>query len=286
MKKLFAFLFFLSPLTFFCQSSGMSDTAANFVEVCWKRTGYWIITGKMVKNANYPLDAKVEEGNYDNGNKIGIWKAYFPNGILKSEINYKNNRACGQAILYFENGKISEEGNWNYSRWNDSYKMYYDNGQLCQSFFYSKSGLRQGMQYYYYSNGQLAITINCVNGKESGVKKEYDETGFLFRETTYYDGVIDVSKTKNYVRPEQVKEQVKPPRIDPPPPPQSPPPYPHFEDGNVKLYNANHQLAYEGLFHKKVFITGKQYIYNENGILIQIKVYKDGKYVGDAPIEN
>jgi antitoxin component YwqK of YwqJK toxin-antitoxin module len=32
-------------------------------------------------------------------------------------------------------------------------------------------------------------------------------------------------------------------------------------------------------------MTGKAYIYNEDGILIRIAMYKDGQYIGDTQIE-
>lgn len=33
-------------------------------------------------------------------------------------------------------------------------------------------------------------------------------------------------------------------------------------------------------------MDGKQYIYDENGILKRIQKFRDGIYIGDAPIEN
>jgi hypothetical protein len=33
-------------------------------------------------------------------------------------------------------------------------------------------------------------------------------------------------------------------------------------------------------------MEGKGYIYDKNGILMRITVYKKGVYAGDAPIEN
>jgi antitoxin component YwqK of YwqJK toxin-antitoxin module len=58
-------------------------------------------------------------------------------------------------------------------------------------------------------------------------------------------------------------------------------------DGNgyYKLYNKNMQLSKDGVFKNYKLIDGKDYIYNKDGILISIQVFKNGFYVGDAPLE-
>lgn len=55
-------------------------------------------------------------------------------------------------------------------------------------------------------------------------------------------------------------------------------------DGYMMIYNRNQQLCKKGTFRKCVLTDGQEYVYDSNGQLIQIKVYKDGKYVGDSPL--
>ena len=54
-------------------------------------------------------------------------------------------------------------------------------------------------------------------------------------------------------------------------------------EGDWILYS-NGQITMKGSFHLKKLVNGEQRIYDKNGILIQIKLYKEGKYVGDAPL--
>ena len=56
-------------------------------------------------------------------------------------------------------------------------------------------------------------------------------------------------------------------------------------EGYWKLYNVNKQISKDGTFSKNRLIDGKVSYYSSDGILIRIAVYKDGKYVGDAIIE-
>ena len=51
-----------------------------------------------------------------------------------------------------------------------------------------------------------------------------------------------------------------------------------------KLYNINHQIVKDGVFENYRLMDGKYYKYDENGLLTQIMVFKDGKYIGDGVI--
>ena len=56
-------------------------------------------------------------------------------------------------------------------------------------------------------------------------------------------------------------------------------------NGQHILYNRNKQITKDGEFKDNLFLTGKAYIYNEDGILVRIAMYKDGQYIGDTQIE-
>ena len=49
-----------------------------------------------------------------------------------------------------------------------------------------------------------------------------------------------------------------------------------------KTYNENKDIYMDGEFKDAKLWTGKHYIYDENGLLERIEVYKDGKYVGNG----
>jgi len=58
-------------------------------------------------------------------------------------------------------------------------------------------------------------------------------------------------------------------------------------DGNgyKKLFNRNKQIAKDGTFLDYRLMDGKQYIYDDDGILQRIMIFKGGRYVGDGVIE-
>jgi hypothetical protein len=53
-------------------------------------------------------------------------------------------------------------------------------------------------------------------------------------------------------------------------------------NGYFMLYNRNKQKTKDGVFKENRFMDGKNYVYNQNGQLISIEVYKNGFFAGTA----
>ncbi|MCE9538190.1 MAG: toxin-antitoxin system YwqK family antitoxin [Bacteroidetes bacterium] len=296
MKKVFLIVLIIASNLAFAQTYEMAGTdTINLTDVSGKKQGKWIVTNKMVHKPCYTDDQKVEEGIFESSKKIGIWTEYYCNNNLKSKITYENNRPNGYAIMYHENGKPKEEGLWKNNRWVGDYKLYYENGQVQQAFKFNTTGKRAGDQKYYYENGQTMIEGSWAEGKEAGILKEYYENGDLKSEKNFADGFLDVASVKTY-EPKKpiIKEVVKEVVVDP----IKVAPIevdkgiekvnsgkPFDGEGKWKLYNKNKQVSKDGVFHSNKLIDGKVYIYNTNGILTRIALYKGGKYIGDSVIE-
>ncbi|MBL7883129.1 MAG: toxin-antitoxin system YwqK family antitoxin [Bacteroidia bacterium] len=293
MRKLVLILLFVTCKIAIAQSFVLNgkDTI-NFTDVQGKRQGKWKIFNSMLNKPCYADDQVVEEGKYVDSKKTGQWKEYYCNKNVKSIITYENNRPNGYAKMYHDNGKIKEEGNWKNNRWVGEYKLYYENGQVQQQFNFNPSGKREGKQTYFHENGQVMIEGDWAEGKESGVLKEYYENGDLKSEKSFDGGNIDVAKTKTYEPKKPIaKTEEKLPAVKEAPPivvqktEKDNLGKPFTGEGYFKLYNSNKQISKDGTFSKNKLIDGKVYHYNADGILTRIAVYRDGKYVGDAVIE-
>ncbi len=272
----------------------------NEVDANGKRQGAWRILGEMANLPDYGPKAVVEEGKYNNSLKVGIWKHYFPNGVIQNKLTYENNRPNGYAIMYHENGKVSEEGNWKNNRWVGNYKLYYDNGNVQQEFTFNETGKREGPQIYNYEDGQRMIEGNWKGGHEDGVVKEFYPNGDLKADKVFDDGNLNVEKTKMYTPKTVIAEKkavvVEDPKIDTK--------VKATEqnlggtdskaitgsvtalNGQATIYNKNRQISKVGTFQNGKMVSGKVYIYNDNGILTRIAVYENNSYKGDAPIED
>lgn len=282
MKKILLLLIFVMSTSI----AAFSADTENYIDANGKKQGHWTIYGRMQANKAYDVNAKVEEGNYTDNSKTGLWTGYFPNGKKKSEFTYVNNRPNGPAITYNDQGIKIEEGTWVGNHWVGEYKLYYDDGTPRQKFNYNTTGQTDGVQTNYNPNGTVAIVCTKKAGKEDGWKKEYDENGNLIRETYFNGGVIDPSKTIVH----QVKatppatsqeDPVNDKKRETPPPA---PPQPNWNGEGQNTLMKNGQVSQKGTFHLYKLVNGEVRFYDNNGMLTQIKLYKDGKYIADAPI--
>ena len=192
--------------------------------------------------------------------------------------------------MYHENGKIKEEGLWKNNRWVGDYKLYYDNGQVQQAFKFNTTGKREGKQEYFYENGQVMIEGNWAEGKEAGVLKEFHENGDIKSEKNFNGGTLDIASVKTFAPKKPIVKATPEVKAESPPVVVSKNETVNIGkfngEGYWKLYNSNKQVSKDGTFGKNRMIDGKVYSYDSDGILTRIAVYKGGKYVGDAVMED
>lgn len=265
-----------------------SNAAINQKDVENVKQGKWVITGEMRKDTSYSASSIIEEGKYENGRKVGLWIRYYPNGNVQSKINYINGRPKGLYELYYDNGQVEEQGNWSRNKNTGDFKRFYENGEMMQHFQFADNGKRNGEQLYYYSNGEVEVRVNVVDGKENGALKRYFQNGELKSEMTVNLGVADKNSYVEYKAKKEVKEIENVPKvekkvakvekakpnigtIDP--------------EGYNKLYTRSLLLKWDGYYHHGKPWNGKKYIYDQNGMLIRIEVYKNGMYIGNGVIE-
>lgn len=280
--KTLATLFLFCFAVFLNAQPAVTNDTLNQTDSLGKRQGYWKCTAEMKKRNDFPSPQSIiEEGSYLNGQKTGSWITYYPNGNVHIRMVYERNRGNGPATLYFENGKIQETGTWKGTRWIGEYKLYYENDTLRQHFFFDSMGRRHGIQYAWWSNGKLMYESPHVNGKQEGWTKEFYEDGNPKSKVFYVNGYVATdSVAKNY--PPLPPRKIPDPRPRPPVPPA--PPEKNFCDGYATLYNSNQQIAKRGTFKNCKLVEGEERLYDANGLLMQIRMYRDGKYVGDSPL--
>ncbi len=274
----------------------LNGDTINRIDANNLRQGHWKMYGKMLDEQRYKPDQVIEEGEFINNKKQGIWTKYFPSGKVHTIINYVNNRPNGSYKVYYENGQLEEEGDWRNNKNVGNFKRYYENGKLQQEFVFNNYGKRDGVQKYYHENGQLMIIGEVRDGKETGEFKEYYEDGKL-KSAKFYDepGVVNHQKTKEFAPTKETQNQnaveiiddkkIATVEKDAVQNEADKKINPFNGNGDHTLYNKNRQISQKGFFKNYKLINGLYYRYDENGILKNIEQYRNGKYIGDAPLE-
>lgn len=251
------------------------------------KQGTWIINGSMLKDPSFAADARVEEGNYLNNEKEGLWKRYWPNGAVRSEVYYENGKPHGPYKTYYANGKVEETGRWHEGKLTDRYQRYHQNGILKEDFTYDSEGNRQGKQQYYHDNGTLAVEVEMQEGIEHGVQKRYDEQGQLMEERNFDRGKSKAGGVKSYMTPQQTKAAAMSEGViglgeerktnaaqafDP--------------NGYNVLYDKNGNICVTGDFMNGKLYNGRVFHYDSNGLKSGTEIFTRGKSNGKLGSEN
>ncbi len=277
---------FVSLFIFLLYST--SNVAQNQLDKAGKRKGLWVYYGKDRPRSHYPKEAKIEEGYYINGFKEGVWIKYYPDGRTKKLVgNYVNNRPMGMYTRYYSNGKIMEKGNFSYKNFTGPYARYHQNGKLAYRCTFNKEGHETGLIQHYHENGNIALEFTSKDGQPTGKLTRYYENGSIKEVLNYNDNGKLASIEKFNPAPSPIKV-TNPTTNKALYPPKVLTPNTHgiqFDKfGNNRLYNENEAIWMDGLFKNGQLWDGQVYEYDEDGILIKVKVFKKGKYYSDGQL--
>jgi len=143
-----------------------------------------IITGVTTEY----IDAEFHDGyatgkwEYHRNNKLYSYATY-ENGYMDGEFAELNQDGTPKKRGFYKNGK--KEGEWD---------DFYSDGEKKQTEQYKDDGLIKRITYY--TNGNIEMERNFLNGKENGIEKRYTLEG-------------DLKTEKNYVNGKQVDKQVQ-----------------------------------------------------------------------------
>ncbi|TXD53395.1 MULTISPECIES: tetratricopeptide repeat protein [unclassified Polaribacter] len=122
---------------------------------------------------------KTSEGLYDiSGGKIGEWKFYTNNGILKGKGNFVENKTDGDYFEYNKNGEIASITPYKEDVLNGYYVNYHSTKKMKSQGWY-KNGEMHGEWRYYYQDGAKEAVNFFHKGKLHGVQEYYSVDGTL-----------------------------------------------------------------------------------------------------------
>ncbi len=291
-KSLFPIIFCLAFASNFAFSSDdgslqSDETKTNQKDKNGLKQGFWIYYGKDRPEAGIPENGKIEEGPYEDDRREGMWTKYHNDGLTpRIKGSYVNNRPQGTYMKIHPNGKVKEIGTFERNSYRDSLKRFHENGILEYAAKYNENGQEQGVVKYYYPNGQVEFEYKSENGKPVGKATRYYENGDV-KELIEYDveGRVISSIEKEMVK---ATVSVKDPGASKEKAPHVVRPRTKgakFQlNGYNKCYNNNDEIWQDGEFRNGELWDGKVYEYDRDGILLKVKVFKQGVYHSDGQL--
>jgi len=195
------------------------------------------------------------------GLKQGHWKYFWENGNLKEEGTYQNDKKKGYFKYYDEAG-------------NFKYVEKYDNDNLITD---APETRQMDVKTVYHKNGKPAITATYYKGVPDGIRREFDENGFVIKGYVFnkgilrYEGITDEDGKrqglwKEYYPTGELKSMG------------------HYinsnQEGNWKFYFENQKIEVEGNY-KNGKKEGAWYWYYPNGMTLQEENWTQGKLDGE-----
>ena len=252
-----------------------------------KRTGKWVFTGAEKPNAGVSKNGKVEEGYFVAGRKEGFWVKYHKDGkTQKLKGNYVNNRPEGDYYRYNKSGKLVEEGSFGKEKFKGELVRYYANGKIAYKGNYNNEGKESGLIQYFYENGKVELEYTIKNDVLIGELKRYYSDGSL-REEQKFDEKGNATTYKTYkqsektVKPEAAtSNEIFPPTVKNP----KTKGLKFVPNGYNKIYNLSEEIWMDGEFKNGQLWDGKVFDYDKDGILLKVRVFKNGKYHSDGQL--
>ena len=281
-----SFLFIFSISSGFAFPGDGVDQDKENQTVDGKKQGKWVYRGKDRPAEGYPADGKIEEGTYVDNRKEGFWIRYFNDGVtpkLKGE--YHNHRPQGAYIKYHPNGKIKEVGVFEKNTYQDSLKRFDEKGQVVYEGFFDESGKEKGKIVYRYPNGKPEFVYTAVDGKPVGKATRYYPNGDVSEEIVYdQNGKVTSSTLKDMINPPVEIKDDEPKSVAPKIKELETLGVKFQPNGYNKVYNSNKEIWQDGQFKNGNLWDGKVYEYDKDGILLKVKVYKNGVYHSDGQL--
>lgn len=111
-----------------------------------------------------------------------VEESWYSNGQLEYSVPLKNGKRNGQLMKYYETGEIQYISNWVH-------------------------GIKEGDTKLFYKNGNVKLIENYKAGQPEGIIKEFDSTGILINQMTYYEGIK--TNEKEFFKNGNVKGQIE-----------------------------------------------------------------------------
>jgi antitoxin component YwqK of YwqJK toxin-antitoxin module len=130
----------------------------------------------LEKATLYGANATVlEQGDYLNGLREGVYTVFFPNGYINSTTGYVQGKKQGQSILMDDKGQLLEASTYHQDVLNGPY-VKYNRSRIKETRNYV-DGQLDGQIVKFYGKGTIMERSTYSGGQLHGVSRWYDQQG-------------------------------------------------------------------------------------------------------------
>lgn len=294
---------FLAGSLTYSATAAESDTVNRFNNK-GQREGWWILS-----KSNTPVTSdqvKFKEGRYINGRKCGAWINYYEDGVTPRLIGeYSDNRPSGTYFRFDRKGalkqasslsrRISPRQSIEASNVVFSCKMLFDSKEIVAGqVFFTKRFFKKSLAIRFWTDKSVEtevsetdkvdyewlnvnydqLLLNYLKARTPDQQEDQEEVSpavkFKSPDTRVASrGVLEAKQRRYYYPPAVKQPRVTKGLVFKP-------------TGMNKLYSKNSEIWIDGYFKDGQLISGKVFIYDRDGVLLRVRVYRDGVYHSDG----
>lgn len=258
-----------------------------------KRVGYWCLNMENEPvSANDP--SKVSEGKYVNGRKEGVWIYYYENTKQPRLIGeYSDNRPSGTYFRFNQQGKMFI-ASANNRMLNKTNRVESSNQVFSCELNFENNDVVAGQVFFHntlFRNNSFRFWVG-KNFESSSAKSSIIDFSWLHNSyNALYAAYLDARKV---TKPEIAKEKSSAVKVNndarkvnynSPPFVKSPIVAEGLEfkpNGMNKLFTKNDEIWMDGFFREGQLVDGKVFLYDRDGVLLKVRIYKKGVYFSDG----
>lgn len=130
------------------------------------------------------------EGNYEDGQREGLWIDYHPNNEQEAVGDYSEGKRTGIWTLYHINGQRAVEGRYEDDKRIGVWESWYPN-EAPECIEELVDGQRHGVSRHFDKTGHLVRETNWLQGKRHGVETVFHPDGTVTRRTYAQGDLVD-----------------------------------------------------------------------------------------------
>lgn len=284
----------------FVHANGLKNKSTrNHLNASGEREGFWVVSKDNDPIADGEA-LKYKEGSYKNGRKEGVWITYYEDGVTPRLIGeYADNRPAGTYFRFDKKGELVQASSVP-KRISIKQSVQSSNSIYSCKMMFNQREMIAGQVFFTHRVFKKDLAFQFWVGESlEQVKSETKLVDYSWLNANYTKVLMTYTaiRTPKKMRIEPLTPVVSPVAEKKPNPNGKGLAYYHppvlkdprvskgmvfMPNGLNKVYTESAEIWMDGHFMNGQLYTGKVFVYDHDGVLLKVRLYKNGVYESDG----
>lgn len=266
-----------------------------------EREGWWVVAADNDPISPNEDTKKYKEGNYRNGRRVGVWVTYYEDGVTPRLIGeYADNRPAGTYFKFDRKGSLVQASSVprripasqalvTSNRLYSCKMMFSQREIIAGQVFFANRLFKKDLAVQFWMTASMEHTesesklvdYSWLNANYTNILTAYTaiRTPKKMRLEPLMAETVSAPVQQNAPAANRGLAYYHPPVLRSPRVAKG---LTFQPNGLNKVYTENSEIWMDGYFIKGQLYNGKVFVYDRDGVLLKVRVYKDGVYDSDG----